>query len=67
MKTDGLLWYAINCPLPGIHICGHLGKTKISLINEAYRPGPGIIVGQKMAEGQCGTITAHMPNRTRYN
>jgi hypothetical protein len=29
----------------------------VSLINEAYRPGPGIIIGQKMTEGQCVTIS----------
>ena len=56
IKSKGLLWYTINWPWPGIHKGESLGKTKKSVIKEAKRPDSGAMTGQKMAEGQLGTI-----------
>lgn len=56
IKSEGLLWYTINWPWPGIHNGESLGKSKKSVIKEAKRPDSGAMTGQKMAEGQLGTI-----------
>ena len=37
-------------------MCANFGKTILSLTNAANLPGPGLSAGQKMADGQLGTI-----------
>ena len=47
-----------------MHICASLGKTKLSLTNGANLPGPGIINGQNIADGQREAIRVPLALQT---
>ena len=47
-----------------MHICAIFGKTKLSLTNGANFPGLVLMAGQKIADGQQGTIRVPLALQT---